>query len=709
MGKTSTLDAKRVHQLTADLENDIQTQLQSKKVVRRFWMQLRDMVVYLAFLGVFTAICLLSRDSLYAYRYNDLMKDLMLNEEFPNPTVYKMFFDVHKIDEFWEYTSTVMMPQIFKDVGGFGAQYLYGQNVLVGSVRFRQLRVSPGKDCAPLGPFDRIFSDSQCWPRYKVAPTYHTYSTEPYGPNNTFVYRSPDDLGSGLQIAKLQVYHGGGYAEDFPLSVSLADHIAHVQRLRADGWIDLATRVVFVDFTTYNANINMFAIDEMAFEFMPSGGILPSATFRVAKLIKYTRGVDGMTQFTLEIVLLIFVLGYFVSEVLELHQLGLWAYARGGWNLMDLVNLLLFFAAGCVRAATMRIYAEIHLNPADAFRSARFYNFQSISVLNTSELNILATNALLLFFKTYKYADFLPSFAVITATVSRSIRNSFVFVVTVIIVIFGFSQSGVLIWGNDLEGFRTFIDSFYSLLRILLGDFDFAPMKRSNRLMGPLYFVFFVVLVVFILLNMFLAILDEAFGDVQDEHKRHAAANISIVDVVRGWLRRKRSAVSKIRLRLAAAAETEAVIQAADMNADDVLDMAELREIFNRYRVVAADVMGIGSVEELMAMFDMDHNNVLDADEQARLLAELERWSLQADAAKRARSATEKGTGELLDRASFHHKGAKIPAEHAQFVSNLKVDLAMYFKHLLEMEQQMLLVASRMGIDVDDEISLSSA
>ena len=56
------------------------------------------------------------------------------------------------------------------------------------------------------------------------------------------------------------------------------------QELREYLWIDRSTRIVMVDFTVYNANINLFCVVKLAFEFQPTGGLLLSSTARTVKV-----------------------------------------------------------------------------------------------------------------------------------------------------------------------------------------------------------------------------------------------------------------------------------------------------------------------------------------------------------------------------------------------------------------------------------------
>ena len=44
------------------------------------------------------------------------------------------------------------------------------------------------------------------------------------------------------------------------------------------------------------------------------------------------------------------------------------------------------------------------------------------------------------------------------------------------------------------------VNSVFTLLRIILGDFDFPGMVKSQPILGPLYFVTYVLAIFFILL-----------------------------------------------------------------------------------------------------------------------------------------------------------------------------------------------------------------
>ena len=64
---------------------------------------------------------------------------------------------------------------------------------------------------------------------------------------------------------------------------------------------------------------------------------------------------------------------------------------------------------------------------------------------------------------------------------------------------------------------RLFLNFYFSftLFRIILGDFDFHALEAANRVLGPIFFITYVFFVFFVLLNMFLAIINDTYAEVK--------------------------------------------------------------------------------------------------------------------------------------------------------------------------------------------------
>lgn len=68
------------------------------------------------------------------------------------------------------------------------------------------------------------------------------------------------------------------------------------------------------------------------------------------------------------------------------------------------------------------------------------------------------------------------------------------------VVFIAFAQLGYIAFGTENENFRTFKDSIFTLLRTILGDFDYLAIEKANRILGPIYFLTYIFFVFFVLL-----------------------------------------------------------------------------------------------------------------------------------------------------------------------------------------------------------------
>lgn len=90
----------------------------------------------------------------------------------------------------------------------------------------------------------------------------------------------------------MATYGGGGYVAD--LGISEYHATKQLTKLLNYSWVDHYTRSVFLEFTIYNPNMNLFAYVNYLFEFPSTGGVLPfervmsfqvSSTFAILDLL----------------------------------------------------------------------------------------------------------------------------------------------------------------------------------------------------------------------------------------------------------------------------------------------------------------------------------------------------------------------------------------------------------------------------------------
>ncbi|KAG5209257.1 hypothetical protein JEQ12_016822 [Ovis aries] len=87
-----------------------------------------------------------------------------------------------------------------------------------------------------------------------------------------------------------------------------------------------------------------------------------------------------------------------------------------------------------------------------------------------------------------------------------------------ITIFFAWIKLGFLVFGSQVDDFSTFQNAIFTQFRIVLGDFNFAGIQQANRILGPIYFITFIFFVFFVLLNMFLAIINDTYSEVKADY-----------------------------------------------------------------------------------------------------------------------------------------------------------------------------------------------
>lgn len=95
-----------------------------------------------------------------------------------------------------------------------------------------------------------------------------------------WVYQSAYKLLNAPFMGTVNTYKGGGYVVNFERNMRRTHNL--LKELQDQNWLDLRTRAVFVEFTVYNPNVNLFAAMTMLTEFVPTGSALSRVDLKVS-------------------------------------------------------------------------------------------------------------------------------------------------------------------------------------------------------------------------------------------------------------------------------------------------------------------------------------------------------------------------------------------------------------------------------------------
>ncbi|XP_072168341.1 uncharacterized protein [Diadema setosum] len=321
-------------------------------------------------------------------------------------------------------------------------------------------------------------------------------------------YRDWLELDSYPAYAEQFVYYGGGYAVEFGNNID--NDYEMLNYLKDMMWIDQQTRAVFLEFTVYNPTTNSHVVSLCVVEFTPTGGATPVVKFQAMTLDHYY-GPFAYFVMAGEAIFVLLELFYGYREVKKIIKEKK-AYFKNAWNVIELVSLGL--AAGALTSYLYRLFQSNQLMGDIRADPNAFHNFQYLAMWDDLYTTMVG---LLLFIATVKFIRLLrfnKNMLLLTETLSVFGYELSLFMIMFGVMYMAFSSFAFLIF-YKLRDYSSFIKTLESLFGTLLGKFDFVAMLEVDRILGPLFFFFYVILIMWVMINMLLAIINESFALVK--------------------------------------------------------------------------------------------------------------------------------------------------------------------------------------------------
>ncbi|KFQ06468.1 Polycystin-2, partial [Haliaeetus albicilla] len=486
---------------------------------------LRELVTYMIFLVV---LCVLTYGTVSSsmYYYTRVMSQLFL--ETPVSKMEKTDFKtLSTMDDFWKFTEGPLLDGLYWEMWynnktmAENKSFIYYENLLLGVPRIRQLKVRNGSCSIPEDLKDEI---KDCYDVYSVA----NEDTAPFGLRNgtAWTYTNEKDLNGSSHWGLIATYSGAGYYQD--LSRTREVTAVQIASLKKNLWLDRGTRAAFIDFSVYNANINLFCVVRLLVEFPATGGLVTSWQFQPVRLIQYISTFDFFLV-ACEMAFCLFVLYYMVEEILEIHIHRL-HYFRSLWNCLDILIIVLSVVAigiSIYRTSTVDMLLKKLLEDQNSFP-----NFEPLAYWQMQFNNIAAVTVFFVWIKLFKFVNFNRTMSQLSTTMSRCVKDVIGFAIMFFIIFLAYAQLAYLVFGTQIDDFSTFQDCIFTQFRIILGDFNFTEVEEANRILGPIYFTTFVFFMFFILLNMFLAIINDTYSEVKSDMAQQKA-EMELSDLIR--------------------------------------------------------------------------------------------------------------------------------------------------------------------------------
>ena len=212
-------------------------------------------------------------------------------------------------------------------------------------------------------------------------------------------------------------------------------------------------------------------------------------------------------------------------------------YCADGWRVLDMFNYIFFFVTFLIRLRLNPLMTQAEedieaINRTTPYADDSYVLFYQATFWATLLTYAYAVNAVLTWLKVFKFLSYFPSMQILTRTLGYASGPLISFSIIFTVVLVGFGQSFFLAFGLDLVEYRTFPTSFFALLRMGVGDFDYNRLEQSHRTLGPGLFWMYIFLVFFILMSVFIALISEAYEKAKNElqNVEEAARQTLVID-----------------------------------------------------------------------------------------------------------------------------------------------------------------------------------
>nr|XP_006822225.1 PREDICTED: polycystin-1-like [Saccoglossus kowalevskii] len=491
----------------------IQAKEEAKKINMMYTL-LRQFIVWVLFLSLILLINFTANNKTVQYSQTLKLNNTYVTARY-DYEYKKDFLSIRVAEDFWIWSKNILARGLHSvELDPFDPEEGYTYGFPIGVARLRQLRTLP-VGCAIYSKYSDadlhdtcIDDDNMDTNNYNEGWTYDSTT------NQTWLYQTEEQLDGMSFKGYTNTYDGGGYVQH--LGTTYYETLDVLNYLLANKWIDRWTSAVFVEFTVYNSNVNLYSVLTLLVEFPASSGAFPSSSIMTVNLT-YSGQISASTVFMM--LLGIFMVYFIIREILNMKELGL-SYFASLWHWIDLAIIIL-----CLSSIGMYIYQQVYtaevINQYFA-HPVRFTNFYRavyyIEVVNTLNAIIM----LLVTLKLLRLLRFNRMMSTFSRTMSEAGRYLFCCTMIFVIVLWAYVQLTYLVYGSLIWGLHRLDAGMGFLLALMRGpSINIDLCIQYYPILTPFIFSFFWFIFCVIIAALFAAIMINSYKVSKRRSTRH--------------------------------------------------------------------------------------------------------------------------------------------------------------------------------------------
>ncbi|CAF2117161.1 unnamed protein product [Rotaria magnacalcarata] len=515
------------------------------------WAILRELFILLLFLGVLYAISFANRDVGSAHRMVDYLRKQYLGPNhsrgFERTKIGKkdaaMVESIPSVADYWKWLQNdfpnkyILTRWNDKSTTKKALQKMTQTNRVIGWPILRQLRVKNGT--CPRTVLQGQMDIDDC----NLPYTWYNDAKIPFGFNisvndsakfrQTFTYQSSEDY-TLVYSTPHATYMPGGYIHEIEgdSNDTIRNGFLYLQNHR---WIDRYTRAVFLTLALYNPNANLFVHCSFILEQLPDiRRVIFRASFQPFKLVQLYTGADLIYCF----IYLILIIYYMVKEIKLLIKKRQ-SYIKEFWSYINW-GIIVCSWAGVV----IHIFRQTELKKlSNSLENVK--GLKPISLTFFAYLDSLLTYLLSFccFFGTIKILRLLRinrRLSLLTLTLKKSAKQLLGFFLMFVVIFVAFNSLFYLLYHSYVRHYSSWLDTALTCFQMSSRHLSTIPdLKKIDTFIAAMSLFLFILLVVFMLTNMFVSIIVENFNIVRREpfnHENEVELIHFTIDKIRQWL-----------------------------------------------------------------------------------------------------------------------------------------------------------------------------
>lgn len=336
----------------------------------------------------------------------------------------------------------------------------------------------------------------------------------------------------------------GGYV--FYLSVEADEYKEQMTSLLENlHYLNESLNSLVVDFVVYNGGLNYFTYSTYIAQTKSGGEISSSYYIWPMKLNMYFTIGDKVRAFFEVVVVLL--LGYHIyvtsstlknkfksykdwstrfNEILTTKQkekrkiakpefLRKFSCILTSYEILDITSYVISIV--CIIYWLMYICSDLALNFKLPTSNRDFHgDFSTQAGILEKYANISSINILLMYFRIMNYVTINKALSFLQDTMNAAMIDILYFLIMLVVILMGFVFMAYLSFGHTLAHYKTISNSFITCFAMMIGEFDYNELLTADKAMAYFFFFFYMIFFSFILLNIFIAILERAYTKVKE-------------------------------------------------------------------------------------------------------------------------------------------------------------------------------------------------